>query len=359
MSVRPSHPTRGPIPGYHSETAFSVQPEDADAIRRASAYHRKDLDLAVIWFPTRTHDKSTSSNLSASRDPTTPFGEIERLPLELINEICLELDIASLFSLRQTNTRARQIINGLHEYRVIIAHALNPLCALLRTGAASRVTLQDFYRLLCTQACSLCGNEYGNLVYLPIWIRCCSHCFLEGVLEVRVTTAASVKRVLHLSKQSLKKLPGFTTLPGVYTMDERPRSSRITAVPINVALSIYRHENGGAEPSEEMTDKLGKQPILSFMACCAFPSYSPQNGHIEYGVSCAGCQLAIEIDITSDTGVWAADIRDMVYSQRGFLDHFIWCEQAQKLWLESDGAAVRPPAYPYACTTGGYFSPRD
>jgi hypothetical protein len=219
------------VPGCLTQAADVISPEDSDAILRVCAYHRKDFDLAVIWF-LRTHTTILTSILtsSISSTPTATLGKLDRLPLELINTICLELDIASLLHFRQTNLRARQVISSVHEYRTLIKHAISPLCAALRTGTASRITLSGFYHLLCTQSCSLCGNKYGDLVHLPLWIRCCSSCLRESSLKSRVATLSAVKRILKLSGESIAKLPKLTMLAGTYTMNERLRSSRVTIV---------------------------------------------------------------------------------------------------------------------------------
>lgn len=344
MTAQPPHPISAPIPQYHSETAYSIPLDQADAIVRASAYHRKDFDHAVIWFTPRTHNSVLSAG--AFHEPRAQLGELDRLPLELINEICLRLDIASMFYLRQTNARARHIINALHEYQIVTTHALSPFCALLRTRSASRVTLSDFYRLLCTQICSLCNTQYGDLVYLPTWLRCCSHCLRSGDPQINTITLARVKRVLSLSKESLTKLPAVTTLPGIYTMDERLRSSRTAIVPTHSALLAFGKENSGTRPTQAIVDKLYAEPILTFMACCALPSYHLQTNQVEHGVSCAGCQLALEKGISTGTGCWASDVRDIVYSRGGFLKHFMWCKQAQILWLESHDGVWEPRGIP-------------
>jgi hypothetical protein len=347
MATQLPHPITNPKPLYHSKTAFSVPLEQADAIIRASAYHRKDFDRAVIWFPPSAHSNSGTSVSSALREPTASLGELDRLPLELINEICLQLDIESIFYFRQTNARARQVINTLREYQIVSTHALNAFCALLQTRSASRVTLLDFYRLLCTQ---------NDLVYLPTWTRCCSQCIRNGGHSVSL---ASVKRVLHLSRKSLAKLPTFTTLPGIYTMDERARSTRITVVPTRSALSAFSEENYPTTSTKDLVLKLYSTPIHDFMACCALPNYTLQTNQAENGISCAGCQLALQDGISTGTGERACDVRDMVYSRSGFLEHFVWCEQAQALWLESNNGTVEPPRLPHSCKMGGYFRSRE
>jgi hypothetical protein len=359
MIIPLPHPVTAPTPRYHSKTAYSIPPDQADVIVRVSAYHQKDFDLAVTWFPPRTHSNVITSLSSAFREPTTSLGELDRLPLELINEICLQLDILSLFKLRQINARARHVVNALHEYQLVTKHALNTLCALLRTYSASRVTLLDFYRLLCTQSCSVCKNQYGDLVFLPTWIRCCSHCVRSGAPGLCIVPLANVERVLCPSEKSLAELPTIKTLPGIYTMEQRKRLGRMTSLPVQSALSAYSEENGGTSPAPDTIGKLYIQRIFIFMACCALPSYNPQTRQIENGVSCAGCQLALEDGISTGTGNCAYDIRDMVYSHDGFLQHFAWCEQAQALWLESNDGTVEPRRLPYRCKRGGHFVPRD
>ncbi|KFY10383.1 hypothetical protein V491_07677 [Pseudogymnoascus sp. VKM F-3775] len=39
------------LQGYLSATEYHFQEEQADAIIRTASYHRKDYNLAVIWFP--------------------------------------------------------------------------------------------------------------------------------------------------------------------------------------------------------------------------------------------------------------------------------------------------------------------
>jgi hypothetical protein len=142
-------------------------------------------------------------------------------------------------------------------------------------------------------------------------------------------------------------------------MDERPRSSRTTIVPIQSALSAFSEENGGTEPTRDMVNKLCAQPILIFMVCCAIPSYNPQNDQNENRVSCAGCQLALQDGVSTRTEDWASDVRDMVYSRSEFLEHFEWREQAQGLWLDSNDGTIELLRLPYSCKKGGHFKLRE
>jgi hypothetical protein len=161
MTTWMPHPNEASLPEYHSKLAYSIPADQADAIVRMSAYHRKDFDSAAISFPPRIRHKATSE-LLPFRKPQTSLGKFDGLPLELINEICLQVDIKSVPNLRVTNARARQVLDALHKYQIVTKHAQDPLRALIRTQSASRVTLQDFHLLLCTQGCSLCSKHYGE-----------------------------------------------------------------------------------------------------------------------------------------------------------------------------------------------------
>lgn len=59
------------------------------------------------------------------------------------------------------------------------------------------------------------------------------------------------------------------------------------------------------------------------MGSCALPYYDKVSGNVEQGISCAGCQLALEKDIIGSKGEkWASEARDKVYARDGFLATF-------------------------------------
>lgn len=263
--------------------------------------------------------------------------------------------MASLFHFRQTNLRARQVVDSLREYQIIVTSSLNCFCALLRTGSASHVTLSSFYQRLCEQTCSVCRDRYGDLVNLLTWTRCCSFCLRKRAPELRVATTATARRILRLSKESAKELPTLTTLPGIFSMDEKPRKIRVKVVHAQSALSAYYKEHSGDGPTLDTVSR----PGLEFMACCALPNYDSRTKQLQNGISCAGCQIAVEDGINTDGTKWAFDVRDMVYSKDGFLKHFEWCEQAQLLWISSEYGTIEPTKYPHSCRKGGYFNSRE
>jgi hypothetical protein len=343
--------------GYRSVTEYRFCEQQTDAIVRTTAYHRKDYCRSVIWFSPREH---VSIRLSITtpfgRTSNTGLGSLDRLPLELLHDVLLHLDMHSLFNFRQIHLRSRLTVDSLKQYRMVVSHGLNLLCALLRTRLAIGVSLFEFYYALCTKACTLCG-EFGGFISLLTWNRCCFTCLQEAP-ETQVQPLAAVRKQFHLTKAELDQLRSFKTLPGIYSMNESLYKSRITVVSVHQAILVsgqQPHALAQAQPASS-----GRNQKFNFMGSCALPYYDRRTGRVEHGMSCAGCQLALQKDIIGSRGEnWAFEARDKVYAQDGFLEHFRWCEQAQLLWRSSDEGNNRPTELPEAARRGGFFNNRE
>ncbi len=139
-------------------------------------------------------------------------------------------------------------------------------------------------------------------------------------------------------------------------MNRHPRTKRIRIVPTQSFLSAFIKQYDGIIPPQDKVNQFFRDSTFTYMACCALPSYNLRTNQIENGISCAGCELALQAEFIA--GPWAKDVRDIVYSRSGFLEHFVWCEQAQALWLDSNGGTVEPSRLPDMCKKDGFFPPR-
>lgn len=176
--------------GYTSATEYSFSQDQTDAIVRVAAYHRRDFEPSMIWFPRRDHVGIIQSiATSFPRTSDTGLGPLDRFPLELVHEILLYLDMQSLFNLRQASLRSRQTVDSLHQYQRVVSHGLNVFCALLRTRLAIDFSLSNFYQAPCTKACDTCGG-FGGFVSLLAWHRCCAAC-VRGALESQLQPLAT------------------------------------------------------------------------------------------------------------------------------------------------------------------------
>lgn len=237
---------------------------------------------------------------------------------------------------------------------MVVSHGLNLFCALLRTRLADSVSLAGFYSILCTEACELCG-EFAGYISLLTWKRCCFQC-LQVAPELRLQTLAAARKQFHLTKVEIGQSRSFKTLPGIYSMDELPQKSRIAVICVHQAIPVVK-KNAPALGQPVGSSRSNK---LNFMGAIALPYYDRGTGKIEHGLSCAGCQLAVEKDIIGTRGEkWAFEARDKVYSRHGFLEHFRWCEQAHGLWRSSGEGAHVPSDLPEGARRGGYFNLRE
>lgn len=333
----------------------SVSPEDADGIIRAAAYHRRDYDLAVIWFsPADYQDVRASIQTSTAQTSSTGLG---KLPYELVSAILHELDLVSLFRMRHVSKPFKAAVHSLFEYKIAVPHGFDAFRALLVTRLARHYTLKTFYDLLCQEKCSLCGL-FGGFLFLPTRLRCCFQC-LNKAQETRVDTVASIMQELGDTMGKEAQRWKFRRIPGKYTMNECQYDHRISLAPIFPPAPLL------GDTATQQLQQLLRPPAWSpakfrFMACCRLPFYDRQRGTTEDGVSCAGCQLDLQQKMLSCRfGHPASALRDRVYSRAGFLDHFQSCESAQMLWESSERGTIEPLELPEWVRREGYFSNRE
>lgn len=270
-----------------------------------------------------------------------------KLPLELLHDIISRLDMHAVFKLRQTSLRAREVVQSLPQYQPVALHGLRVFCALLRTHLAMHISLDDFYDVLITKTCALCG-KFSGFVFLLTCTRFCFHCLLEA-RKTRAQSFASLQRGVRLNGTEKGHLRTLRTLPGTYSMEDTSRRSRMRIA------STPRQSTTGLTV-------LRRNRIYRFMASCALPYYDRRTSKVERGMSCSGCQLAFEEGIYDPRGPEnepTAYARDMLYVQDSFLEHFRWCEQAQHLRRSSDEGENDPPELPELCRRGGFFKRRD
>ena len=326
-------------------------------IIRVASYHRKDFELAVIRINPLDHERIRASILQPACAPATSLGRLDFLPLEMLHEICQLLDIKSLFRFRQVNLRAQEVVCAIRIYRIIITHALETLCASLRTHIASWFTLRDLFDVLCARDCLLCGS-FGGFIFLPTFTRCCFPC-IKTAPQFRLVSLADAKRHLELSPALLRNsVPVLRTIPGIYSMDEIPRKRRIQILAeedvIRAMEYLYTRET-----EVPLHCSNGEMSLLRYMATTALPFFDKASGDADNGICCKGCQIALEECLrTSRVQDNAFLMRDRVYSRDRFMEHFQRCSKAQFLWETSNEGTV-PVKVPESIRRGGYFNERD
>ncbi|KAK3689593.1 cyclin-like F-box [Podospora appendiculata] len=288
------------------ESPSSFEPHQGDAVIRVAAYHRRDFELAVIRSRPSEHDPVRAS--VADPFPSAPvsyLGTLERLPVELLSSICFFLDVRSCFKFRQ--------------------HGLESLCAVLRTGIARYLTISDLYRPLCAAGCGLCGYEFGGFLFLPTQSP-----------RLRLITLSALRNSSGMTRERLAQMmPVVRSLPGRYTMTQKRPTRRLELIAREQSLETLGFTARPLPFSPRKTD------IWRYMVTTPLPLLDPTTGQVQHGLSCKGCQIALEI--ADAHGVRCASLsqnRDQVYSRQGYLEHFPLCPESITLWEASETGTV-------------------
>lgn len=319
-------------------------------VARVAAYHRRDYDLAVIRINPRDHENIRHSiSQPFDRASSVTLGKLQLLPLEVLHEMLLLLDIHTLLRFRQLNGRAREAVCTLQGYRLVMTHALEAICVLLRTHMAAWFTLSNLLNVLCTRDCLACGS-FGGFIFLPSLTKCCLPCLTTSP-HFRLIQLGNARKRFNLAPDFLRKsMPILMTVPGIYSMDETSRKGRIPLLSEKEIMSAF---------DVPKIAEIKEPPILRYMAATSLPYLEKASGDIQYGICCSGCQIALEKAIYVSTvkdSVFA--LRDRVYSQEGFVEHFQACAEAQALWKQSKEGTI-PVKMPESIRRRGYFNRRD
>lgn len=316
-----------------------------EAILRVATYPRRDWDLAVARVNPARHGPVRHSLLRPPAGPAATLGRLDIFPTEVLNEICLHLDMASLFYFRHVNKRASQVVHGLPSYQFLVEHAFDAWCVVLRTGIASYFPLPHLTAALHTENCRLCGS-FGGYVFVPALIRCCQTCMTSSP-KLRVVTEASLKNYFpnKLLSQVARRVPMLKSLSPKYA---RHLESQERATYVLSEQQVLRE----CQPRGPYHSRMVREeaPLAREMATTGMVFVDKASGRVEDGVSCSGCHVGYEAALErADHEQVRKHMRVLgkVYSQRGFLDHFKACPEAQELWESSQGGTrpVKLPMY--------------
>lgn len=158
---------------YRSSEEYNISNISPDAIICATSFRRVDYDHAVRSFPSEHLAILGSTSVDFARKSEAV--SLGNLPLEILTNIRLHLDPRSLRTFRSTNTNAREAVNSLPGYRLVMKHALDVVNTILRTGLNEHFTIQDIVGMLRTEACAFC-DKFAGFVSILARKRCCFRC---------------------------------------------------------------------------------------------------------------------------------------------------------------------------------------
>lgn len=311
-----------------------------------------------------------------------PLGQLDTLPLEIIQNVLQLLDLHTLTLIQSLNHRSKLLVSSLPQHREIVTHAPNALRAMLSTGLAPHFTIHHLSRALRAQDCFLCGS-FGACLYLLECRRYCWPCLAEA-FDTLPVAREFVRHFFGLPGSAVRQLPCMRSLPGSYSVDRFPGDTHKRWVALfstkaameagielhgsQEAMEAYEADPHEAQRLARSMDRIRKAGIRNvsslqlqrvaqkpcreycrgpawslhghfqpqrFMAAIRFPTLDLSNGTIEWGLSCKGCRDGPpDNDESRD---WKA-----MYTKRGYLAHFDQCKWSKHMLasLKTDGLTV-------------------
>ncbi|KAF2962981.1 hypothetical protein GQX73_g10596 [Xylaria multiplex] len=257
--------------------------------------------------------------------PTTNIGTLSRLPLELLQEVLYQLDIATLVGFRRVNRQAFVILGSVPAYRAIAKHARNALCGALAIGAGRWISCGTLYEKLSTPECEVCGDFAGYL-YLLTCKRVCFICLSEEPLYLPLRLSHACRK-FGLNSKIINKLPCMRVIPGTYSPNEK-KTPQCILVDCKSALTAGITAHGSIRAMDTFVSDLKTQRFeeyiarkaaarnlgdglsrvrrppthdphdgqsgnpLRFVAVARVPCLSAASQELEWGFHCLGCERA-------------------------------------------------------------------
>lgn len=311
-------------------------------------YH--GLTYSVLRINDHTLDEHLTPPSSAfphrRARPRAPhgLGDLDGLPVELLNEILLHLDLRTLFDLRNVNLRASELVDSLPQFKALVAHAPNTIRGILQIGTGRWVTARSLYTRLCAPECEHCG-DFGGYLYLMTGRRVCFLCLtqLRQYLPLRIRVA---RQEFHLNKELMRQLPTMQVTPGIYSPNEKV-APRVVLVDYESAFRAGMELNRSVSGAQEhVSDTVARtlrtsntatatpyQPTsttprtkknrppqvdarsgnpLRFVAVVHFPWFNKQPKEVDWGFHCLGCEKSNRAPLHYRRRFWAASFDDHI-----------------------------------------------
>lgn len=223
------------------------------------------------------------------------LGMLDTLPLELLQFTLVRVDLETLTGFRRVNQRARDVVDSIHEYGIIIIHAPNVLRALIATETASYTTCKRLYDKLRSPQCDGCGQFGGHL-----YVVTCKRLYFEcrGIAHhynlVWESSAQALYDKLRLTQEDVASIPRMRTVPGFYSVPslrEFSRSRLLNFTSIRDAV-IRRHGSDAADrlvcPECTAPSSFPGHKTIN-LAVVRIPAFDPVSKEVDWGSHCFAC----------------------------------------------------------------------
>jgi len=214
--------------------------------------------------------------------PKQSVGQLDRLPVELIDHVLRMLDIPTLSTFRRVNQRAMHLVDSLPPYRRVWTSCPTILRVVVSINAAS-FSCETLFRELTREKCRSCSC-FGGYLYLITCKRVCYQCFTtkKEYFPISLTLAT---RQSKLQKKSLSHLPQVQSLPGRYATTARLSRYRMTLVDRQALLQLSQR----AESLNERIDYTTSE-ARRYMSVVSAPRLDSSDQPAYWGLYCSLCR---------------------------------------------------------------------
>ncbi|KAK2757534.1 hypothetical protein FQN54_004503 [Arachnomyces sp. PD_36] len=189
--------------------------------------------------------KAPPVQLSDRKQPPSA-SRLGEIPLELLHQVLLDLDLHSLGMLRRVNSTMRCLVESLLEYSVLRNHASHTLRVMDATKCTASFPVRRLFQELSQPYCRTC-SDFGPYLYLPTLTRSCFNCNMYRP-EYQVAPTPDVMLHFGISGKDLKSIPILYPLrDNKHHMDDVVECSKQRMVDVAQARELGLRINGSLE----------------------------------------------------------------------------------------------------------------
>lgn len=185
--------------------------------------------LEKFTYQITTEDYTLDYNLPAQSDlpglrphrkpPVFNLGVLDKLPLELVQELLAFLDLCSLAQFRRVNRRALNVVDCIPQYKTITTYTPLALQCIRAVGTGQWISCNTLYEKLCTAECEECGDFAGYL-YILTCVRICFLCLSRNIKYTPLRPSQAEAK-FGLNAKVLRNLPRMKAVPGKYSPKQK------------------------------------------------------------------------------------------------------------------------------------------
>lgn len=193
--------------------------DDLDIARlRGMIYYASRLGQASVlessskWKKYAEHNRNvknfTSVNSQSRNPPETGLGIFDRLPVEVLQDLLVRLDVFTITAFRLVNRRAANAVESIPVYKTLLTHTVQTIRHVLRTGMGKSTSCLDLYEQLYEVSCTHCGG-FGDLLWILTCKRICQPCLWDK-RSCRPVWKYQAFSLFGLDANLLSRLPHLT-----------------------------------------------------------------------------------------------------------------------------------------------------